>query len=281
VALTDVTPVATAPGRFGAQDRRAALAAPAGADGFSSRTITAGGHRLHVRQRAGDSAATPYLLLHGLAVSHRYLMPTARRLGPGAVHVPDLPGFGLSAKPRAVLDVRQHSDVVAALIDGLGAGPVALVGNSFGAQIAVEVALRRPDLVASLVLTGPTTDPAAATSVGQARRFLRDLAHEDWRQTAVLAADIRDAGPRRILKTLRYAVTDDIDAKLPAIRVPTLFVRGAKDRIVPQSWLEHAAARVPGARTLVIEGAAHNVVATAGAETAAAAMSLTATRRGI
>jgi len=130
-------------------------------DGFVSNTVSTEGMRLHVRQRLTDTTATPYVLLHGLAVSHRYLMPTARRLGPGSVYVPDLAGFGLSSKPDAALDVGDHAGVVAALLDTLGTSPVALVGNSFGCQVAVELALRRPDLVAALVLVGPTTDPAA------------------------------------------------------------------------------------------------------------------------
>jgi pimeloyl-ACP methyl ester carboxylesterase len=156
------------------------------------------------------------------------------------------------------------------LLDTVGTAPVALLGNSFGGQVAVELALRRPDLVAALILVGPTTDPAAATARGQVGRLLRDLPHEDWRQAPILAADIRDAGPRRVVKTLRYAVTDHIDTKLAALRVPTLLIRGSLDRIAPQSWLDRAADLIPGARTLTTVGAAHNVVTTAGAETATA-----------
>lgn len=96
-------------------------------------------------------------------------------------------------------------------------GPVAIVSNSFGCQVAVDLALRRPDLVAALVLVGPTMDPAAATMAGQIGRFLRDLVHEDWRQTPILAADLRDAGARRVLRTLRHAVTDRIEPKLARI----------------------------------------------------------------
>ncbi len=177
-----------APVRLGARDRRAALAAPNEAEGFVSRRVSIDGVKLHVRQRLGDGAALPCVLLHGLAVS--------------------------------------------------------------------------------LILTGPTTDPAAASSWGQARRLLRDLVHEDWRQTPILAADVRDAGPRRILKTLRYAVTDDVDAKFPSMRVPALLIRGSHDRIAPRSWLDRVAERIPGAQTRTVGGAAHNVVTTAGAETA-------------
>jgi pimeloyl-ACP methyl ester carboxylesterase len=249
---------------------RAALAAPADADGFVSSRQQIGGVRLHVRHRVVSGTATPCVLLHGLAVSHRYLMPTARLLGARSVYVPDLAGFGLSDKPAAVLDVGGHADLIAALLDTLGAAPVALLGNSFGCQVAVDVALHRPDLVAALILVGPTTDPAAATARGQLGRLLGDLPHEDLRQAPILAADIRDAGPRRIVKTLRYAVNDHIDAKLPAPRVPTLLIRGSLDRIAPQIWLDRAAGLIPGARTLTIEGAAHNVVTTAGPETATA-----------
>ncbi|MCA2211728.1 alpha/beta hydrolase [Wangella sp. NEAU-J3] len=210
------------------------------------------------------------MLLHGLAVSHRYLMPTARRLGPGSVYVPDLAGFGLSGKPATALDVGAHAATIADLIDRLGTGPVRLLGNSFGCQVAVELAIRRPDLVAALVLTGPTTDPAAATAWGQAGRLLRDLPHEDVRQTAILARDVRDAGARRILATLHHAVTDDIYGKLMAIRVPVLLLRGSKDPIAPQAWLDRMAGSLSRATAVTIGGAAHNVVSTAGAEAAAA-----------
>ena len=64
--------------------------------------------------------------------------------------------------------------------------------------------------------------------------------------------------------------TDQIDAKLAALRVPTLLIRGSRDRIAPQSWLDHAAGLIPGARTLTVHGAAHNVATTAGPQTAAA-----------
>jgi pimeloyl-ACP methyl ester carboxylesterase len=48
-------------------------------------------------------ATPPLVLVHGLAVSHRYLMPLAATLaGHHPVHVIDLPGFGLSGDPARV-----------------------------------------------------------------------------------------------------------------------------------------------------------------------------------
>lgn len=248
-----------------------ALAAPASADGFVSRWRRVGGLRLHSRERVPPVATgAPVLLLHGLAVSHRYLMPTARRLTGRAAYVPDLAGFGLSEKPAAVLDVVGHAELTARWWDAVGGGPVAVLGNSFGCQVAVELARRRPDLVTALVLVGPTVDPRAATMGGQIRRWLRDVLREDLRETPVLLADIRDAGVRRVIATLRHSVRDPLAAKLPSLSVPTLLVRGARDPIAPRSWLHEAARLAPESRTLVLKRAAHNAVTTAGTELAEA-----------
>lgn len=86
----------TPPGRFGAAELRLALAAPRPAAGLTSEFRLVDGLRTHTR-RGGDPGTGPaVVLVHGLAVSHRYLTPLARTLaGAGPVFVPDLPGFGL------------------------------------------------------------------------------------------------------------------------------------------------------------------------------------------
>jgi len=210
------------------------------------------------------------VLVHGLAVSHRYLTPTAARLR-RPVAIPDLAGFGLSDKPVRVLRVPDHARVLADWLDARGAGPVCLLANSYGCQVAVELAVCRPDLVAALVLVGPTVDPAAASVPGQVGRWLRDLLREDPRQALILGRDVRDAGPRRIAATLRDSVRDRIETKLPRVTASTLLVRGARDPLAPARWLAAAARLLPDAATVEIPAAAHNAVTTAGAQVAAAA----------
>ncbi|MFG1604889.1 alpha/beta fold hydrolase [Actinoplanes sp. NPDC049265] len=236
-------------------------AAPRPARGFTSELITAGGLRLHLRKRPGPGPA--WVLLHGLAVSHRYLMPTAAAL-PGAVYVPDLPGFGLSPDPGRVLTVEENAEVVAAWIDQAGLGGVHLLGNSYGCQVAVELAVRRPELVRSLVLVGPTADPAAPTAFGQIARWARDLLREDPRQLPMIAADVRDAGLRRVVLTLRDCVRHRIDRRLPLVAAPTLVLRGEHDTIAPSDWVVEAARLAPDGVAGDVPGAAHNAVTTAG-----------------
>lgn len=253
-------------------ERRLVHAAPEPARGFVSRRVPVGRSWLHVRVRAkADEVGPPWVLVHGLAVSHRYLMPTAVALTGGPVHVPDLTGFGLSPKPPRVLDATEHATVLATWMDAEDLAGAHLVANSFGCQVAVELAIRRPDLTAALVLVGPTADPAAATVGGQARRLLRDLTAEDPRQLSTLGADIRDAGLRRVLGTLRHCVRHRMEQRLPLVRAPALLLRGEYDSIVPRTWLRQAAALVPDGSCGEVPRAAHNAVTTAGGDVAARA----------
>jgi pimeloyl-ACP methyl ester carboxylesterase len=67
-----------------------------------------------------------------------------------------------------------------------------MLGNSFGCQVAVELAVGHPDRVAGLALVGPTMDPSARTAPRQILRWLWDTARED-----PLQLPITGAGPRR------------------------------------------------------------------------------------
>ena len=92
---------------------------------------------------------------------------------------------------------------------------MAVLGNSFGCQVAVELAVRHPDRVAGLVLVGPTMDPSARTAPRQILKWLWDTVREDPLQLPILVHDVRDAGPRRVVGTLAHALRDPIEDKLP------------------------------------------------------------------
>jgi len=145
-----------------------------------------------------------------------------------------------------------------------------LIGNSLGCQFIIDLAVRHPDLVGWAVLVGPTVDPAARSVTGQAIRGARDLFREPIRYWPLLARDYLVAGPLRTLATLRYAVADPVVEKLPRVAAPTLVVRGSRDPIAPQAWVEEVASNLPHGRLAVIRGAAHVANYTAPIELAAA-----------
>lgn len=236
-----------------------ATAAPRPYAGFTSGWTTVGGVPLHARIGPADRSGPRIVLVHGLAVSHRYLMPVAALLARRhPVAVPDLPGFGLSGDPGEALGTAALADALGGWLRATGTGPAVLLGNSYGCQVIVELVSREPAAAEALVLTGPTVDPAARSAVRQALRWLRDVPHEDPRQAGVILRDVRDAGPRRVLATLRHAVRDRIETKLPGIAVPTLVTRGGVEPIVPDRWAAEAVALLPRGELAVLPGAPHN-----------------------
>ena len=198
------------------------------------------------------------VLVHGLVVSSRYMVPTAERLAPHHwIFAPDLPGFGKSEKPLQALDVTGLSDALSAWMGEVGLERAALVGNSMGCQVIADLAVRHPARVERAVLQGPTMDPKGRSVPGQVGRFLLDVPREPLSLVPIELLDYLSAGTRQAWRTLRHALEDRIEEKLPYMRVPTLVVRGSRDPIAPQRWAEEVTGLLPMGRLSVIPGAAH------------------------
>ena len=87
-----------------------------------------------------DADEPTIVLIHGLAVSSRYMMPTAMKLTASFhVFLPDLPGFGRSANPPHVLNIDELADALAAWIQTMKLSSVTFLGNSMGCQVIVNL----------------------------------------------------------------------------------------------------------------------------------------------
>ncbi|MDN4645664.1 alpha/beta fold hydrolase [Arthrobacter sp. PsM3] len=102
----------------------------------------------------------PLIALHGAGVDHREIEAAIEAVVPGYGYrriYPDLPGMGRSTTGH----LGCNDDVVALIagfIDRLGAGPVMLLGHSYGAYLARGVAAQRPDIVRALALLCPVAE---------------------------------------------------------------------------------------------------------------------------
>lgn len=113
------------------------------------------GVRLHY-QRVGRPEGATVVMLHGMLVdnlSSLYLTLAPVLVKDMDVVLYDQRGHGRSERPATGYGVEQSVADLTALLDHLAIdGPVHLLGNSYGALVAIETALARPGLVASLVL---------------------------------------------------------------------------------------------------------------------------------
>ena len=217
----------------------------------------AGGFRLHARV-GGRPDGPAVVLLHGIAVSSRYMLPLARELGAWAhVYALDLPGFGRSAKPAHALGVSELAEALASWLAVARLERPALVANSFGCQVAVELASTQPESLSALVLVGPTIDRRRRRRPVQVARWLRTAFVERPPLHFVVARDALAAGVLRSWQTFGYALDDPVETKLGVISLPSLVVRGERDPLAPQEWSEEMASLLPNGRLAVIPGAGH------------------------
>ena len=104
-----------------------------------------------------EGEGSPVVLLHGHTLDLRVwdgIAPALARAGFRAVRY-DQRGHGRSSSPPAGYRWGDHAADLAAVVERLASPAAHLVGLSKGAGIALECALRRPELVRSLVLVGP------------------------------------------------------------------------------------------------------------------------------
>jgi 2-hydroxy-6-oxonona-2,4-dienedioate hydrolase len=211
------------------------------------------------------------VLVHGLALSGRYMVPTAEALARDfRVYVPDFPGFGDSAKPPHALDVPQLADALAGWMTAAGLERASLLGNSFGCQIIAHLAARHPERVARGVLQGPTTPPEERSWLWQFIRWRQNAPFVPPEMDEISAIDYRKCGIVRALTTFQYSLRDKMEEQLPHVQAPMLVVRGARDPICNQDWAETVARLLPRGRLAIIPEVAHTLVLTSPVELAAA-----------
>jgi len=224
---------------------------------------TVGGLKMHAWVGTGgdpEGERPAIVLVHGLGVSTVYLMPTMKRLALRyRVYAPDLPGYGKSAKPPRTMGVGQLSDALAAWMELRDLGQAAFVCNSMGCQVAVGLAVKRPEMVRALVLSGPTMDPAAGSAFVQIVRLLNDALRESPSLWMLASFEYVRAWPLRVLESLRLAIADHVEKKLPLVKAPTLVVRGSTDPIATRRWVNEMVALLPSGRMAEIEGTGHAV----------------------
>jgi pimeloyl-ACP methyl ester carboxylesterase len=114
--------------------------------------VRVGDLRLH--HTLGGRGVPAVVLIHGLGSSGymewRFNLPEMARSH--RVLAPDLPGFGRSAKPAVRYGVPLFGRSIEGYLRALRVRSPVLVGTSMGGRVAIEVALRHPELVRKLVL---------------------------------------------------------------------------------------------------------------------------------
>ncbi|WP_449281293.1 alpha/beta fold hydrolase [Leucobacter sp.] len=221
----------------------------------------------------GDERGRPVLLLHGGGVAGWMWNPLIEHLGDELrLLVPDLPGHDRSADEGYRSHDRTASEL-AALLAGTGSAPAAVVGFSLGAQLAVLLAARHPELVERVAVISAQAAPTPAprltlallgATAGLARRdwFARLQAKELFIPPGLLEDYLRtSAGISR--STLLAAVGENIRFTVPAgwsgFPGSALILAGSRERRLMRASAETLHRALPGSAREIVDGAGHGI----------------------
>jgi len=188
-----------------------------------------------------------------------------------SVTAPSLPGFGHTDLPRSYSTVDDLAYFTLDVLDTLDLRDVVLVGVSLGGWVAAEVATKSTGRVRKLVLanpagikTGGPTHRDMADIFALPQKELEAIAFHD---TAHARFDPKEASEDEVYVRLRnrettvlvswspYMYNPKLLGRLHRIKVPTLVLWGASDKIAPADYGRAYARAIPGAKFDLIEKA--------------------------
>jgi pimeloyl-ACP methyl ester carboxylesterase len=225
----------------------------------------------------------PVLLLHGLGGTKASFLPTVAALAPAGRRMiaADLPGFGDSDKPLAApYDPKFFSRAVHALLDELGLDEVDVVGHSMGGRVALEAVMHAPERFGRAVLMTPSLawlrerrwapwlklvrpelgllQPAPRKAVDA---FVRRLIPGGRSRYAAAGIDeflrsyLTPRGRAAFYAAARNIYLEDPERfweELRALELPSLFVWGSHDPLVPAAFERHVREAAPHARHVTL-----------------------------
>jgi 4,5:9,10-diseco-3-hydroxy-5,9,17-trioxoandrosta-1(10),2-diene-4-oate hydrolase len=256
---------------------------------MTERTVRVHGKDIFV---AEAGAGAPVVLLHGGGPGASGVSNYSRNIDALAEHfrvlVPDMPGYGRSAKGVDRSDPFGYlADHIRGMLDELGIERAHLVGNSYGGSCALRLALDTPHRVDRLVLMGPG---GVGTTRGLPTPGLQSLLSYyggDGPTLDKLRTLIRtylvfdgDAVPESLIES-RYAASIDPevvanpplqrpaglgtlwrmdftrDRRLSTLETPALVIWGRDDKVNKPSGATMLAERMPNADVLITANTGH------------------------
>lgn len=167
------------------------------------------------------------------------------------------PGTGPAPNgPKRALGLVEDVAAVASWLSSNGSGRAVLVGHSYGALVAPQLAVAVPERVGALVLASPIVDPAFRSVPRLAAAWLRDALREPGKLSKLQRSEQRRAGVRRLIAMTLSMLRDDVERWLGATQVPITVVRGSLDALSTPTWASRLAAR-PGGALVEVPGVPH------------------------
>jgi pimeloyl-ACP methyl ester carboxylesterase len=212
------------------------------------------------------------VMVHGLGGTSNSFQTLISALDGYRIVRPDLPGAGRSPLRPGRPGIGGLAASVLDCLKAAGVKRAHFVGHSMGTIICQYLAVSNPELVQSLALFGPISEPPAAARAGLAERA--DMAQKEGMagiaeavhkasvsaNKPVASAFVRESLLRQDASGYAahcQALSNVEAADLTKISCPTLLIAGEGDPVAPVAMAEDMAQKLPHAQLEIIPEVAH------------------------
>ena len=187
------------------------------------------------------------------------------------VYVPELPGYGASARADWARSPRDLAILSHLFLDELQIDPLTLVGAGFGGWVAAEMATMNQRRLRRLVLIGAAgIQPREGEILDQIMTDYLDYVRAGFRDEERFAALFGQEPSDEIVELLYqsretmarvtwkpYMFSRQLPPLLRGVKTPTLVIWGEHDTVVPQDCGRQYVEALPNARLEVVQDAGH------------------------
>lgn len=182
----------------------------------------------------------------------------------------DLPGHGASGGP-SLNSIACYADALQNTFEDNAVGPAFIAGHSMGGAVAMDFAMRYPDLARGIVLVG--TGARLKVYPGILEGILKDKEKTarmiiDTAFSSAFPAGLKERVFTEYMKNDAKTIFDDFTAcdgfnvmgQLGSVSASALIICGTDDRFTPVKYSQYLADSIPAAELVRIEGAGHMVM---------------------
>lgn len=215
---------------------------------------------------------SPFLILHGWGSKAEKWQRVGELLAEKGykVIIPDLPGFGETKEPKEAWGIEEYASFIEEFIGRtglpMGSEKFCLLGHSFGGALAVKIALRHPEKVRKMYLTGAalsrkrTFRKRVLFVLSKALKIFSFLpfAKKAFYRFIVRRSDY--PWQKGIMKeSYLKIIKEDLTGVLSNIKVPTVLIWGEKDNVTPLEDAYLIKEKIKGSKLEIIKGAGHDL----------------------
>jgi pimeloyl-ACP methyl ester carboxylesterase len=245
------------------------------------------GMRVHLRDEGPRDHESPIVLIHGTSSSLHTWDGWAQALKDKRRVIRfDLPGFGLTGpSPDGIYSTDNDVRMVIAILDRLGIKRCVLGGNSLGGTVSWRTALAHPSRVEKLILVDSGGYSTPATSVPIVFR-MAERPRIDWLVRNTLPRSLVIQGlrnvfgdsskvtPEMVERSYELALREGnrvalferatqreafgaLEHRIPELKLPTLIIWGARDRLTPPEAAQRFRADIAGSKLVIFDDLGH------------------------